>query len=144
MTRPFAITFPEVGRTKQEFKNECDINYMLATYQRTGIMPPVNPNLANYGDFSTVPDFHAALNQVKEAEIAFAALPSGVRSRFKNDPGELIDFLSDPENNAEAVEMGLMDPPPRQPGEEPPASPEPSPDPTPEPAPSPDPVETPA
>lgn len=102
--------FPNPSRTKQSFKQECDINYMLNTYQKTGQMPPINPRAAQYGNFTLVTDFHTAINQVKDAEQAFLQYPSELRKRFGNKPEHLITFLEDPENHAEAVELGLMAP----------------------------------
>lgn len=107
--RPHAIDLSEGGRTKQSFKDECNINFMLKTYQSGGKPPAVNHFPARYGDFSQSRDLHSALNQVREAETAFDALPAEVRKRFGNDPGELLDFMSDAENAAEAAKLGLID-----------------------------------
>lgn len=133
-TEPYSrvqMTFEGQGKTKQSFKDECDINHMMATYQRTGQMPAVNPRMKSFQDFTTVPTFHAALNQVKDAELAFSELPSNIRKYFGNDPGEMLDFLMDPENEEEAVELGLMEAVPQletlpspQPNPEAPTTPE--------------------
>lgn len=99
--------FSTTGQTKQEFKEECSISAMIQKYQQKNIMPAVNPNLPKYGDFSNVPTLHEAVNQIAAARDAFMALPSLVRRRFGNDPSELVEYLKDPENEAEAVELGL-------------------------------------
>lgn len=127
--------FTGKSRTKQSFRDECDINHMLATYQKGGRSPVINPYPAQYGDFSGVPDFHSALNQVNEAQAAFADLPSGVRARFQNDPGQLLEFIDNDENIPEAIELGLInDPNPGRPGQ-PPGPPTPDPEPEPDPSP---------
>ena len=36
------------------------------------------------------------------------ALPSDVRSRFGNNPAELLDFLNDNSNYDEAIRLGLI------------------------------------
>lgn len=133
--RPFSIRFPGPGRTKQSFAEECDINHMLRTYQHGGRPPAVNRMAGRFGDFSQIPDLHSALNQVKEADYAFAMLPATLRARFNNDAGELLEFMADPANAAEAVELGLVDEEQPTPDPEPvEPAPEPQPDPDPEPS----------
>lgn len=121
-TGKFSKKFIGESRTKQSFKDECDLNHMLRTYQSGGRPPSVNPYPAIYGDFSQTPDYHSALNQVNEAKEAFMELPSSLRTRFDNDPGKLLAFVMDADNREEAEELGLVLPP-----EEPPiiAAPEP-------------------
>ena len=38
----------------------------------------------------------------------FMELPAQLRSRFNNDPAELIDFLGKEENREEATKLGLV------------------------------------
>lgn len=99
----------EASRTKQEFKDECDINRLMARYQKTGNLSHIAGELAQYGDFTQIADFHTALNQVIEAESAFASLPAEVRDRFRNQPANLLRFLEDPANTDEAVQLGLAE-----------------------------------
>ena len=103
------VMFACVGesRTEQAHRDEVDINKIVARYQRTGVLP-VRSGVAQFGDFSQIGDYHEALDQVMVAERMFHELPSGVRRRFANDPGKLIQFLSDPGNLAEAVSLGLV------------------------------------
>jgi len=75
----------------------------------------------SFGDFTSYDDYHSSLNQIIEAQDAFEALPSSMRKRFGNDPGELLAFLEDPANNEEAVKLGLRQAPPPPPPEAPPA-----------------------
>lgn len=102
------IFFEGPGRTKQAHKDECDINIMMAKYQKTGQMPAANPFRPIYGDFSHIDDYQAAVNQVHEAQESFADLPSQIRSRFRNDPAELLRFMEDPANTEEAIQLGLL------------------------------------
>jgi len=96
-----------VSRTKQAFKDECDINNILDRYQKTGIMTHVAGRPPGFGDFTGVDDYQSALNKVIEAQASFETLPSKVRARFRNDPGEFLAFVSDPRNTDELVAMGL-------------------------------------
>lgn len=95
--------------TKQAFKDECDINNIMRKYQTTGLVSHFAKGEPKYGDFSNSVDYHEAMNQVLAAQDAFMALPSSIRARFSNDPGYLLDFVSDPNNRDEAVRLGLID-----------------------------------
>lgn len=102
----------EPSLTKQEFRDECDINVLMARYEKTGIPPDhFASGTPRYGDFTDVPDYHSAMNTVIQAQTLFEALPARVRERFGNDPAQMLDFLRDPENKAEAIELGLVDRP---------------------------------
>jgi len=91
---------------QQQFKDESDINHILKQFNVTGQLPPTI-QMPRYGDFSQVVDYHSALNLVIAADEAFMALPATIRSRFDNDPALLLDFLNNPENNAEAQKLGI-------------------------------------
>ena len=82
-------------RTKQSFRRDADINYIVAKARKTGILPCL-AQPQTYGDFSSVDSYHAAQNLVISAHERFMSLPSGVRDRFKNDPGEFLKYASDP------------------------------------------------
>lgn len=100
------------SRTQENFKDECDINLILKKYQATGVLPSNSKAaLAHYGDFSKVPSYQDALNRVMEASDMFSQLPATLRFKFENDPGLLLNFLSDPKNREQAVELGLVDAP---------------------------------
>lgn len=108
--RAFSKKFKKPSLTKQSFREECDINHMIKTFQSSGTMPAINGRLPGYGDFSQIGDFHSALNQVHEANTAFAAFPSEIRKRFGNKAQNMLNFLSDSENDEEARELGLIAP----------------------------------
>jgi len=106
-----SVAFPERGRTKQSFKDECDINRIMAKYQRTGLVEFVNNNEARYGDFSGF-DFSQSMNVVAKANEMFAQLPSNIRKRFNNDAVEFVSFIDDDANRLEAEKLGLVTPKP--------------------------------
>ncbi len=97
--------------TQQHLKAECDINNILRQYDKTGLITHVNNATAQYGDFTEVNEYQESLNRVIAAQDAFAALPSHVRKRFANDPGEFFEFATDPSNFDAMVEMGLAEAP---------------------------------
>ncbi len=98
------------GRTKQSFKDECDIHRILSSYARTGLLTHVAARPGYYADVADMPDYRSALDAVKSAEGLFMALPAVTRSRFENDPAKFLDFCSDSENEAELRELGLLPP----------------------------------
>lgn len=107
--RKVSIIFPDKGRTKQAFKAECDINQIMAKFQKTGLIEHGNAHGANYGDATSL-DFREAMNLVIDAQDMFNDLPSSTRKRFSNDPAEFLDFVQNPDNAEELRKMGLMKP----------------------------------
>lgn len=106
-----AFVCDDVSRTKQEFKEESDINVIMKRYIEFGTTPEFNPN-GMYGDFSDVGDLLEMQQRVQSAHDAFAALPAKIRDRFGNDPAMLLRFVSDAGNRDEAVKLGLVVAPP--------------------------------
>lgn len=96
-------------RVKQSFVAECDINTILKEYSVTGQLKHISAKAAQgaYMDLPDNLDFQQSLEIVKAAEVAFAGLPSKTRDRFANDPARFLAFMSDPENQAEAIKLGL-------------------------------------
>lgn len=101
----------EPSLTQQQFADECDVNNILKSYSEIGHFAS-NPNSKLiYGDFSQIPDLQGAIHLVNSANEAFAGLPAKVRSRFNNDPAQLVEFCKDPNNLNEAIQLGLADQP---------------------------------
>jgi phage internal scaffolding protein len=96
----------EPTMAQQHFKDECDINFVLKNFGIEGLTQ--NRLEPRYGDFSDVVDYHSALNAVIAAEDGFMALSANIRTRFQNDPAQLIDFLENPANREEAESLGLV------------------------------------
>lgn len=100
------------GRTEQHHAESCDINMIMARYQRTGAIDHFKEHGGRYGDFTSC-DYHEAMNLVADAQSMFEDLPSSIRDRFKNDPSRFLDFVQDPKNADEMIEMGLAHQPER-------------------------------
>jgi len=94
-------------RTEQRYAQECDINTLMAKYMRTGQLPE-GIRVGTYGDFAQVTNYFDAQMLVQTAEAQFMALPAKVRARFQNDPAQLLAFVHDPANRAEAQDLGLL------------------------------------
>lgn len=98
------------GLTEQGHKEACDINFILARYERTGQLPHMIRQNPVYGDFSSVPEYQQALGVVMFAQEQFDALDAKLRSKFENDPAKFLEFASDPKNRGEMRKMGLLKP----------------------------------
>ncbi len=96
------------SRTKQSFAKECEINNIMAKYQKTGAIAHINQHGPNY-DFATSIDFSEAMRLVVTAQDMFDGLPSSIRNRFANDPAQFLDFVQDADNEAEMRQMGLIE-----------------------------------
>jgi len=98
------------GMTRQEFAEECDINVLMATYERNGVLNHFNRLPPQYLDVTEVPDLQNALAIYNQAEQAFMTLPAKVRKEFDNDPVKFVEFAQDRENLPAMQEWGLAPP----------------------------------
>ena len=106
------LEFTEPSMTEQHFKDECDINNIVAQYQATGVLPQGNRDPL-FGDFADFPqDLMSAQSYFDEAQARFMQLDAQLRKEFNNSPVELLAFLQDEKNRDKAVELGLIDRPP--------------------------------
>lgn len=95
--------------TKQSEMDACDIHNVLKQYSPAGLQQLISENQAR-GQYAELPDeidYQAALNTVLVAEQSFATLPAKIRERFNNDPAQLLAFMANPNNQDEAIKLGL-------------------------------------
>lgn len=126
----------EETRTKQSFRDSCDINMIMKRYQTTGVVEHVSKYGAQYGveDGRT---FTENMQQIARAQNMFNELPASARKFFDHDPAKFLDYVSDlddPDKLAQAARMGLLEPdaardalaprPQEEPQEEPQADPQ--------------------
>lgn len=109
------------SRTKQSFGDDTNINNIMARFIQTGLVDFVNEHQGHYGDV-TGWQFHDAMNIVARSQEMFEALPASIRARFNNDPATFLDFVDNPENDAEAIAMGIMKAPEKGDAAPPPAA----------------------
>lgn len=107
---PVDFVCADDGMTRQEFADECDINNILATYEKTGVLSHVARGEPQYLDVSNVPDLAGAMAYMFDAEAAFMSLPAIVRREFDNDPLRFVEFAVDPANVERMREWGLAAP----------------------------------
>lgn len=101
------LACPLPTMTKQSFREECDINNIMARYKASGIIDHQNAHQGRYEDLPSELDYHADLLAVMSAQDAFASLPAAMRARFENDPAKFVGFVQNPDNQAEIDKMGL-------------------------------------
>lgn len=108
--------FSKPSLTRQEFKQECDLGYVLSKFARTpeGLAAMRNAQGFAQGlrfeDVSDVPDFRTCRDIARRAEEHFMALPATLRRRFDNDAALFVDFVQDPKNLDELRALGLANP----------------------------------
>ena len=105
--REFAFTCEGESLTQQQFVEECDVNNILAKYRRTGLVTHLSKHSGQFGDFSNIEDYQTSLGKIMQAQQSFEMLPSELRSKFGNDPGKLIEFMSDEKNLEDCYKFGL-------------------------------------
>lgn len=112
LSDPEINTFEDDSITQQQFKNECDINYIVNRYLQTGYINPmlVQNGKPVFGDVSTIQGYKESLDQINEADQMFMQLPAKIRDRFQHDPLKLLAFVADNSNYKEAVSLGLVEP----------------------------------
>lgn len=103
------IVFNDKSLTQQQFKDDVNINNIIDKFAR-GVVPWTNTKRPQYGDFSEVTSYQDALNLVIDTNEKFDSLPAKIRSRFGNDPQQLLEFMNDAANYEEAVKLGIIEP----------------------------------
>ena len=92
--------------TKQSFKDDCDINLIMAKFVKTGVLSNTREDPPEYG-FASSDDFRESMEIVSKANSMFESMPSKIRNKFENDPAKFLDFVQDDKNQTEMQEMGL-------------------------------------
>lgn len=95
--------------TVQAQRNDTDINQIMKKIEK-GMMLNINQKEGTFQDISEFNGLEDAYIKVQKANEDFMKLPADIRSRFENDPVNLVEFLSDEGNRAEAEELGLIEP----------------------------------
>lgn len=98
---------PFESKTIQSGKNEANINNIIKKYDKRQLVADAQAAIKNYGDFTTINEYQESQNIIAQATQSFAALPSEIRQRFGNNPGEFFEFATNPANNAELIKLGL-------------------------------------
>lgn len=125
------ITFTAPSATLQSFRDDADINCIIARFENTGVL--VDPSVPvsrtpSFGDFSDLPTYQEAQNVILAAKNAFDTLSAKIRERFHNDPAAYYDFVRSlkkgSDDYVEAVRLGIVNQPIDDSHEVPPGAPE--------------------
>ena len=111
-----AVKFVLGSKTDQNFKEETDVNMILAKYKVTrdprhiGLgfdgQPVGNPQYGDYGDVGT---YQEALEIVMDAQEQFEQLPAAIRKEVGNTPEGMLKWIENPANYERGVELGIFE-----------------------------------
>jgi len=102
---------PGSSKTQQQFKDQCDVNKIMAKYQTTGQFLHLSGKQGVFADVSQITDYNQMHQKILDAKNMFGALPSNIRLRFGNDPAQLLAFMQDPQNLEEGIKLGIYEKP---------------------------------
>jgi len=85
------------GRTKQSYKDECDINKIMQRFAQTNTISHLAKHQGQYGDFSEF-DFHEQTRMLTKGREIFDDLPAEVRREFGQSPAAFFQYVNDPAN----------------------------------------------
>ena len=103
----YGLRCEDESRAIQSAEEESNINTIVRRFGLTGELPS-DVAIPRTGDFIGAPDFHTAMNLVRQAQEEFLRVPADIRARFNNDPGRFISFFEDESNRDEAAKLGLL------------------------------------
>lgn len=87
--------FPEYGegRTKQSFKDSCDVNKILNKMAKTGALSHLDKFGGEYGDFENIDLLEAQLRLQRGQEI-FNELPAELKKEFNQSPAAFFEYVN--------------------------------------------------
>ncbi len=91
------------GRTKQSFKDECDIKKIMARAEKAGTMSHLEKFQGVYADYSDV-DFHQLTDTLRKGREVFDELPAEIRNEFNQSPQQFFAYVNNPANKDKLLE----------------------------------------
>lgn len=97
--------------TQQHMEGVTDVNKIMDRFNRTGVLGSGGRANGRRPEFLEVSgaSYHEMLVRLQKIQGTFASLPAKTRKRFSHNPENLLRFLEDDKNLAEAIELGLVD-----------------------------------
>jgi hypothetical protein len=92
-------------RTKQAFKDSCDINKILYQAQKTGTISHLQKHGGIYGDFTDIDDLLTAHAKLQRGQEIFDDLPSEIKREFNQNAGEFFKYVNAPENKDDLARL---------------------------------------
>lgn len=106
--RRVSIDTGSESNVKQQFKDDSDVNLIVANYGKMGVFSNINPLTPQYGDFSTALDLQQAIELTRLAEERFMALPSTVRGAADNNPVRFLQMMETEQGQAILQRAGMV------------------------------------
>ncbi len=85
------------GRTKQSFRDECDINLIMQRAAKGGTISHLAKYEGVYADFSDF-DFFEHTQKLTQGREVFDDLPAEIRREFGQSPAAFFAYVNDPAN----------------------------------------------
>jgi len=85
------------GRTKQCFKDDCDIDKIMTRFSQTGTISHLTKWEGVYADFSDF-DFQEQTQMLTRGREIFDDLPAELRQEFGQSPARFFAYVNDPAN----------------------------------------------
>lgn len=105
--RTRVVTVTGTVGAEQAHKRQCDVNYILRDYAKTGLLKHATKYQGQYDDV-TIDSFQDAMFLVTRAQNMFNDLPSEIRKECNNNPAEFLKFVQDPKNKERMEELGIL------------------------------------
>lgn len=99
--------YADDGITEQSHKKQCDVNFILKDYVKTGLIRHAAQYEGRYDDVTAI-EYQDAMRIVTQARTMFEELPAATRKRFGNDPAQFYEFTQDPANLDEMAKLGML------------------------------------
>ncbi len=96
--------------TEKAHVGDTDINQIMAKALKGEHSDYIKDHAGHYGDATSL-DYFEAQTTIANANSLFEDLPSKIRNKFENNPAKFLDFVQDPKNLEEMVELKLANPP---------------------------------
>lgn len=90
------------GRTKQSFRDECDINLIMQRAAQGGTISHLTKYEGIYADFSGY-DFFEHTQKLTQGREVFDDLPAEIRREFGQSPQAFFEYVNDPNNKDELL-----------------------------------------
>ncbi len=95
------LLLPEIsymdGRTKQAFRDEADINKIMARADKAGTISHLEKYEGVYADYSDF-DFQTQTMRLAQGQTIFDELPAEIRREFGQSPHDFFEYVNDPKN----------------------------------------------
>lgn len=95
------------SKTQQHFKDQQDINQIVDRFSKTGELPLI-PNPLQYGDLTTLDDYHTLETKLAETRALFYRLTPAIRASYRNDPGAWLEDVATRTNNGDFEPLAAM------------------------------------